>query len=143
MVVAIDLRDECDGTAREECLSVWRSVPSGDRHSDAFGRPLALVVMDGNTNDCTQFTTVVEAIRVPRVGQGRPRTKPSQVVADKGYSSRMIRACVHQWGIGRTIPERADQVRNRLRRGSRGGRPPAFDQQVYTRRTWWNGASTA
>ncbi|EPD57758.1 hypothetical protein HMPREF1211_06096 [Streptomyces sp. HGB0020] len=37
-------------------------------------------------------------------------------------------------GIAHTIPERADQVRNRLKRGSRGGRPPAFDQQSYKRR---------
>ncbi|MFF1325084.1 hypothetical protein ACFVZZ_37470, partial [Streptomyces chartreusis] len=27
---------------------------------EAFGRPLALVVTGGNTNDCTQFTTVME-----------------------------------------------------------------------------------
>ncbi|GAA3353023.1 hypothetical protein GCM10017744_004520 [Streptomyces antimycoticus] len=31
-------------------------------------------------------------------------------------------------------PERSDQIRNRLRRGSRGGRPPAFDKHVYKRR---------
>lgn len=30
-----------------------------------------------------------------------------------------------------TIPERADQVANRLRRSSRGGRPPTFDAEAY------------
>ena len=29
------------------------------------------------------------------------------------------------------IPEPTDQIRNRTRRGSRGGRPPAFDAQSY------------
>ncbi len=101
---------------------------------DAFGRPLALVVTGGNTNDCTQFTTVMEAIRVPRIGPGRPRTRPSHVIGDKGYSSKAIRTWLRRRGIAHTIPERADQVRNRLRRGSRGGRPPAFDQQLYRRR---------
>ncbi|MFB7847146.1 transposase [Streptomyces sp. NPDC056053] len=34
---------------------------------DAFGRPFAFMITGGNTNDCTQFTTVMEAIRVPRI----------------------------------------------------------------------------
>ncbi len=32
------------------------------------------------------------------------------------------------------IPERADQAGNRTRRGSRGGRPPAFDPEAYQHR---------
>lgn len=32
------------------------------------------------------------------------------------------------------IPERADQKANRLRRGKRGGRPPAFDRELYETR---------
>jgi transposase len=76
----------------------------------------------------------MEAIRVPRIGPGRPRTRPSHVIGDKGSSSKAIRTWLRRRGIAHTIPERADQVRNRLRRGSRGGRPPAFDQQLYRRR---------
>ncbi|MFC5204120.1 IS5 family transposase [Streptomyces kaempferi] len=101
---------------------------------DALGRPLAFTLTGGNTNDCTQFTAVMEAIRVPRLGPGRPRVRPAHVLGDKGYSSRAIRTWLRHRGIPHTIPERADQVRNRLRRGSRGGRPPAFDKQVYKRR---------
>ncbi|WP_329582492.1 IS5 family transposase [Streptomyces sp. NBC_01361] len=101
---------------------------------DALGRPLAFTLTGGNTNDCTQFTAVMEAIRVPRLGPGRPRVRPAHVLGDKGYSSRAIRTWLRYRGIPHTIPERADQVRNRLRRGSRGGRPPAFDKQVYKRR---------
>ncbi|QLJ02774.1 transposase [Streptomyces sp. NEAU-sy36] len=40
---------------------------------DGRGRPLGFVVTGGSTNDCTQFTAVMEAIRVPRLGPGRPR----------------------------------------------------------------------
>jgi len=36
--------------------------------------------------------------------------------------------------IKAAIAERADQVKNRLRRGSRGGLPPAFDAAAYKRR---------
>ncbi|MYR47633.1 transposase [Streptomyces sp. SID4928] len=70
----------------------------------------------------------------PRLGPGRPRVRPDHVLGDKGYSSKAIRAWLRRRGIGHTIPERADQARNRYRRGSRGGRRPAFDKQVYKRR---------
>ena len=49
-------------------------------------------------------------------------------------SNLAIRAWLRRRGIRCTIPERADQVRNRARRGSRGGRPPAFDRESYKRR---------
>ncbi|WP_371864668.1 IS5 family transposase [Streptomyces antimycoticus] len=101
---------------------------------DAVGRPLAFTVTGGNTNDCTQFTAVMKAIRVPRLGPGRPRVRPGHVIGDKGYSSKAIRTWLRQRNIRHTIPERSDQIRNRLRRGSRGGRPPAFDKHVYKRR---------
>ena len=84
--------------------------------------------------DCTQFTAVMKAIRVPRLGPGRPRVRPAHVLGDKGSSSRAIRTWLRRRGIAHTIPERADQIRNRPRRGSRGGRQPAFDKQLYKRR---------
>ncbi|MFD5805776.1 hypothetical protein [Streptomyces sp. NPDC127020] len=34
-------------------------------------------------------------------------------------------------GIRCTIPDKADQVRNRKKRGSYGGRPPKFDKIDY------------
>ncbi len=101
---------------------------------DALGRPLAFTVTGGNTNDCTQFTDVMDAIRVPRLGPGRPRVRPDHVIGDKGYSSKAIRAWLRRHGVGHTIPQRTDQIRNRLRRGHRGGRPPSFDKQLYKRR---------
>ncbi len=88
----------------------------------------------GNTNDCTRFEHVMDTIRVPRTGPGRPRSRPDHVIADKGYSSRKIRAYLRRRGIPHTIPERADQTANRHRRGSRGGRPTGFDRTIYRHR---------
>ncbi|WP_408649194.1 transposase [Streptomyces herbicida] len=73
---------------------------------DAFGRPLAFVVTGGSTNDCTQFTAVMHAIRVPRIGPGRPRIRPAHVLGDKGYSSKAIRTWLRRRGIGRTMRAR-------------------------------------
>ncbi|MFE7583890.1 hypothetical protein ACFU5Y_20320 [Streptomyces gardneri] len=54
----------------------------------------------------------MQAIRVPRIGPGRPRVRPAHVLGDKGYGSKAIRA----------------------RRGSHRGRLPAFDRPVYKHR---------
>jgi transposase len=95
---------------------------------------LSVVLTGGNVNDCTMFESVMAGIRVARPGPGRPRTRPERITADKGYSTRAIRNYLRRRRIAVTIPERADQQANRQRRGSHGGRPPAFDPDIYRRR---------
>lgn len=56
-------------------------------------------------------------IRIERCGPGRPRTRPELVAADKGYSSKKIRAYLRGRGIKAAIPERIDQINGRIRRG--------------------------
>jgi transposase len=77
------------------------------------------------------FANLVNAIRVPRHGPGRPRTRPDAVLADKAYSSRGNRALLSSRGIKAVIAEPADQAGHRRRRGSKGGRPPKFDTEAY------------
>ncbi|MER6625839.1 IS5 family transposase [Streptomyces sp. NPDC000931] len=101
---------------------------------DGKGRPLALLVTPGQRHDSVCARILLERIRVPRSSLGRPRCRPDQVIADKAYSSRGFRAYLRRRGIAHTIPEKADQRRHRLRRGSRGGRPPGFDRETYRRR---------
>lgn len=101
---------------------------------DGDGRPLSVWLTPGNVNDTTELERLLAGIRVPRVGAGRPRTRPDHVVADKGYSSRANRQLLRRRGIAHTIPERDDQKANRVRRGRAGGRPYRFDRAVYRRR---------
>ena len=56
------------------------------------------------------------------------------MLADKAYSSRVIRECLQRRGIKTTIPIKDDQAKHRKARGHRGGRPPAFDVEVYKAR---------
>ncbi|MFI7288736.1 IS5 family transposase [Streptomyces anulatus] len=98
---------------------------------DGRGLPLSIVLTPGNAHDATAFGQVLDGIRVPRSATGRPRTTPNRVLGDKAYSSREIRRLLRRRGIATTIPERRDQIANRKRRGTRGGRPPVFDQVVY------------
>ncbi|GGW13094.1 hypothetical protein GCM10018980_76280 [Streptomyces capoamus] len=73
-------------------------------------------------------------IRVPRTGSGRPRTRPTVVLADRAYSSRAIRSHLRRRQIRAVIPQPSDQIGHRLRRGRQGGRPPAFDADAYKQR---------
>ncbi|MGW3378545.1 transposase, partial [Streptomyces hydrogenans] len=56
------------------------------------------------------------------------------VRADRAYASRKNRAYLRRRGIRCTIPDKADQARNRQKLGSRGGRPPYFDPVDYRER---------
>jgi len=95
---------------------------------------MSLLVTAGQRGDSPQFQAVLEAISVPRLGAGRPRTRPDRVRADKAYSSRANRAYLRRRCIGCTIPPKADQIRHRKNRGTRGGRPPEFCAIDYRRR---------
>jgi transposase len=73
-------------------------------------------------------------LRIRRIGPGRPRTRPGQLLADKAYSNRTIRSCLRRRRITATIPQKSDQQKARTAKGSAGGRPPAFDSEAYKQR---------
>ena len=93
-----------------------------------------MVITAGQRGDSPQFVPVLEGIRVPRPGAGRPRTRPDRVLADKAYSSKANRAYLRRRGIKATIPIKADQAANRRKKGPKGGRPPTFDPEIYKQR---------
>lgn len=95
---------------------------------------MSAVITAGPRGDSPQFEPALEAVRVPRLGPGRPRKRPDGVRADKAYDSRANRSYLRRRGIKATIPVPADRVSNRLERGSCGGRPPKFDKDDYKQR---------
>lgn len=102
--------------------------------TDGRGRTLVLLLTAGNVNDTSMFAPLLAALRVARIGPGRPRTCPDYLVADKGYSSRANRALLRRRGISHTIAQPSDQAANRRRKGSAGGRPVGFNKARYARR---------
>ena len=76
----------------------------------------------GHRHESTQLEAVLDGIRVPRTGRGRPRTRPTRVLADKGYSYPRCRRALRRRGIRFTIPTRSNQRRRR------------FDRDAYRRR---------
>jgi len=101
---------------------------------DSRARPIARVTTGGHRHDSTAFGAVMDGIRICRTGRGRPRTTPGYLLGDKAFSNKAIRGHCRRRGITATIPEKADQIRHRAKRGSRGGRPPAFDPERYKQR---------
>ncbi|MCX4678790.1 MFS transporter [Streptomyces sp. NBC_01433] len=66
-----------------------------------------------------------------------PRTfhkKPDSLAADKAYSDGPCHEYLRRRSIRHAIPERTDSQAARLREGSRGGRPPGFDEERHKRR---------
>ncbi|WP_373873297.1 IS5 family transposase [Actinoplanes derwentensis] len=101
--------------------------------ADLRSRPVSRSLTAGQRHDRIGYDQVMAGIRMPR-RRGRPRTRPARLLADKAYSVAAIRTGLRRRGIAATIPERRDQRKNRLNRGSRGGRPPRFDTDRYRQR---------
>jgi transposase len=95
---------------------------------------MSVVLTPGQAGDNPQLLPLLDAIRVPRVGRGRPRKRPEHLIADRAYSHPSTRRALRRRGIAHTLPEKCDQKAHRLERGSAGGRPPKFDQNRYKQR---------
>ncbi|MFF5506233.1 IS5 family transposase [Streptomyces roseolus] len=134
--VAEPARPPGGGGAGDEGLGRSRGRCTSKLHlsADSRCRPLSLIVTPGQRADCTQFIAMLERIRVPRPGLGRPRKKPDSLAADEAYSNGPVREYLRRRGIRHTIPETSDSQAARRRKGTRGGRPPGFDEDRYKKR---------
>ncbi|WP_370468913.1 hypothetical protein [Amycolatopsis sp. YIM 10] len=56
------------------------------------------------------------------------------MLADKVYAHPSTRTTLRERRIKATIPERTDQIARRKTRGPAGGKPPAFDPDLYKQR---------
>lgn len=97
---------------------------------DGQGLPLVILIGPGHAGDNRQAVPLLEGLRVPRP-IGRPRTRPDELRGNKAYSSREVRSWCRKHRVKVTIPEPDDRIRNRQRKGSKGGRPPKFDATSY------------
>jgi transposase len=95
---------------------------------------MRIVLTGGQAGDNPQLLPLLDGIQVARIGPGRPRCRPEVVIADKAYSHPSTRHALRDRHIRFACPERADQITRRASKGSHGGRPPAFDQQLYRQR---------
>ncbi|WP_414636153.1 IS5 family transposase [Actinophytocola sp.] len=102
--------------------------------ADRRCRLLVRLTSAGQRHDSLAFRPVLRRLRIARRCCGRPRTRPARLLGDKAYSNRAIRAYLRRRRIIATIPQKADQIANRAKLGSKGGRPPTFDPVAYKER---------
>jgi transposase len=116
-----------------------RTLPRRTEHQDPPRRGPARAAptrpaYPGTGRDNPQLLPLLDGIRVARVGPGRPRSRPEMVIADMAYSHPSTRQALGDRKIRLLSPERDDHIARRAARGSRGGRPPAFDAERYKQR---------
>ncbi len=95
---------------------------------------MRILLTPGQAGDNPQLLPLLDGIGVAPTGPGRPRCRPETVIADKAYSRPSTRRAMRDRRIAFVSPEREDQVARRAAKGSRGGRPPVFDAEVYKQR---------
>ena len=83
---------------------------------------------------------LLDQLRIPRCGPGRPRTTPDALRGDKVYSAKAHRDSLRARGVKVVIPEKTDQRANRKNNGSRGGRAVGFDAEDYKHALIYRGA---
>ncbi|WP_411129716.1 IS5 family transposase [Streptomyces sp. x-19] len=90
---------------------VDRGRPGSKHHviCDATGIPLAVTLTGGNRNDVTQLMPLLEAIPSIRGKRGRPRKRPKEVYADRGYDHDCYRRQVWAKGIKPVIARRGTE----------------------------------
>ena len=71
---------------------------------DGRGPPLVVLIGLVDAHDSPMFDPLMGQLRVPRVGPGRPRTRPAAVLGDKAYSSRAHRARLRARVSARSSP---------------------------------------
>ena len=59
--------------------------------SDGMGKPMQFVLTEGQRSDVKGFYTLNTALKVKRIGRGKPKQRPRYLVGDKGYDAQMIR----------------------------------------------------
>ncbi len=73
---------------------------------DATGIPLAVTLTSGNRNDITQLMPLHAAVPRIRGKRGRPRRRPGEIYADRGYDHDCYRRQVWAKGIKPIIARR-------------------------------------
>jgi transposase len=83
---------------------------------DRQGIPLAVGITGANRPDDTVFAALVDAVEPIQQPRGRPRQRPQNLHADKGYDDPHCRQTLRQRGIQARIARKGQESKTRLGR---------------------------
>ena len=81
---------------------------------DAQGVPLGGLVDSASPAEVKLAEATLNEISVPRLGPGRPRTRPKKLIADKAYDSHPLRETLRKRGISLLVPYRKNRANHRM-----------------------------
>jgi Transposase DDE domain len=84
--------------------------------ADGRGLLIGLHVDSAQPHDSTRAEATSAAVQVPR-RRGRPRPRPTELIADRAFDSQVFRRYVRRRGIKPTLPTFARRPRRRPTRG--------------------------
>lgn len=82
---------------------------------DQHGMPLACSVTPANGSERGQVFILLDQVSLRSGKVGRPRKRPKQLAADKGYDSKALRSQLRKRGIRPEIPKRVWKKRRKPR----------------------------
>jgi transposase len=91
--------------------------------AEGGGKPITAVLTGGERHEQIALDALLDQGAIRRPGRGRVRLRPRRVAGDKGYSSPIARHRLRRRGIGRVIPSKRKQQRQRR-----------FDREAYRER---------
>jgi transposase len=77
--------------------------------AEGGGKPMAFVLSGGERHESLYVEALLTRGCGRRVGRGRPRARPAQLVGDRGYSYPHVRRALARSHIRAVIPRRHDQ----------------------------------
>ncbi|MCF1512412.1 IS5 family transposase [Streptomyces glomeratus] len=96
-------------------------------------KPMSIVVTAGQRGDCRSSNPCWASPYAPSRA-GPAAHPPRSSTRGQAYSNGPCREYLRRRGMRHTIPEKADSQAARLHKGSRGGRPPGFEEDRYKKR---------
>lgn len=74
--------------------------------ADGQGIPLGSKLFSASPAEVTLAEETLNAVQVPRLGAGRPRTRPERLICDRAYDSQRFRERLAARGIELICPHR-------------------------------------
>jgi DDE family transposase len=84
--------------------------------ADANGLSLGMLTASAGVGEVRMAEATLATISVPQK-KGKPKSRPQQLIADKGYDSRMPRRCSDRRGIRHCIPPKRRPTNWKPRQG--------------------------
>ena len=84
---------------------------------DGQGIPLGSTLASASPSEVKLAEKTLERVKVPRNGRGRPKKRPLQLIADKGYDSDPLRKRLKELKVDPIVPHRRNRKRPKVQDG--------------------------